>query len=73
MNGLIDWGALWRVAALSAAFGVGVVALYAVGVAAMVAPEGAVQAGRGRRVLAVGCFVVCLAVIAFGIRVMLDK
>ena len=73
MSGYVDWDALWRVAALSAAFGVGVVGLYAAGVAATVAPDGATTASRGRRVLAGACFAVCLAVIAFGIRVMLDK
>ncbi|MGD9572114.1 MAG: hypothetical protein AB7V62_09535 [Thermoleophilia bacterium] len=72
MSTWVDWDALWRVAALSAAFGVGAVGLYALGVAAVTAAEGA-TVGRVRKAAGIACFVVCLAVVAFGIQVMLDK
>jgi hypothetical protein len=74
VTGYVDWDALWRVAALSAAFGVGVVALYAFGVVAGTPPDGASGTVSGvRRAVAVACFTVCLVVIAFGVWVMLDK
>ena len=72
MSNYVDLDALWRVAVLSTAFAVGVVALYALGITATTAPEG-VRVGRVRRGVGVVCFVVCLAVIIFGIRVMLTK
>jgi hypothetical protein len=74
VSDFIDVDALWRVAALSAAFGVGVVGLYALGVVASTAPEGSTGGlSPVRRVVAVACFAVCLVVIVFGVWVMLDK
>lgn len=73
MSAYLDFDALWRVAALSAGFGVGVVGLYALGVAASAAPEGGGAVGRLRRATAYACFGVCLCVIAFGVWVMLQK
>ena len=73
MSDYIDLDALWRVAVLSAAFGVGVVGLYALGLRALATGQEGADAGRGRRVVAWGCFVLCAAVVVFGIRVMLDK
>ncbi len=72
MSTWVDWDALWRVAALSAAFGVGVVGLYALGVVATTAPDGE-TVGRVRKAAGIACFVVCLVIIVFGIQVMLDK
>lgn len=73
MSDIIDVEALWQVAALSAAFGVGVVGLYALGLRALAGGEAGAPVGRGRRLLSLACFAVCLLVVAFGIRVMLDK
>lgn len=73
MSTWVDLDALWRVAALSAGFGVGVVGLYALGVAAITAPEGSAAVGTLRRGAAYACFGVCLCVIAFGVWVMLSK
>lgn len=73
MSDYIDLDALWRVALLSAAFGVGVVGLYALGVAASVAPEGGGPPGVLRRGASWACFGVCIVVIAVGVWVMLDK
>ena len=74
MSDFIDLDALWRVAVLSAAFGAGIVGLYALGLRVLVAegPDGA-PVGRVRRALGIACLVACLAVVLFGIRVMLDK
>jgi len=69
----IDLDALWRVAVLSATFGVGVVALYALGLRALSTGESGSEPGRGRRAAAWACFVLCAAVVLLGIRVMLDK
>jgi hypothetical protein len=69
----IDLDALWRVAVLSAAFGVGVVGLYALGLRALATGQEGTEAGRVRRVVAWGCFVLCAVAVVFGIRVMLDK
>ena len=73
MSDYIDLDALWRVAVLSATFGVGVVGLYALGLRALATGEAGAEAGRGRRVVAWACFVLCAVVVLFGIRVMLDK
>lgn len=73
MSDFVDIGALWRVAAISAGFGVGVVGMYALGIAAISAPEGAAAVGPLRRGAAVACFAVCAAVIVVGVWVMLDK
>lgn len=73
MSTYIDFDALWRVAVLSAAFGVSVVGLYALGVAASVAPEGTGSASPLRRGVSYACFTVCLVIIAIGVWVMLDK
>ncbi len=72
MTDYVDIDALWQVAALSVSFAVGVVGLYSIGVAAISAPEGT-RAGPARRGLALVCFAVCIAIIAFGVWVMLDK
>jgi len=69
----IDLDALWRVAVLSAAFGIGVVGLYALGIRAMATTEGGAEPGRGRRALSFACFGLCAVAIVFGIWVMLDK
>jgi hypothetical protein len=69
----IDLDALWRVAVLSAAFGVGVVGLYALGLRAMAAGEGGTSPARGRKAVAWACFALCAAVVLLGIKVMLDK
>jgi hypothetical protein len=69
----VDLDALWRVAALSAAFAVGVAGLYALGLRAMAAGENGAVAGRGRRAVAYACFGLCLVVVLLGIKVMLDK
>jgi hypothetical protein len=69
----IDLDALWRVAVLSAAFAVGVSGLYALGLRALVAGKDGAVAGRGRRAVAYACFGLCLAVVLFGIKVMLAK
>jgi hypothetical protein len=68
----IDIGALWRVALISTMFGVGVVALYALGIVATTAPEGG-QVSRSRRGLGALCYVLFFAVIIFAIRVILAK
>ena len=73
MSDYIDLDALWRVAVLSATFGVGVVCLYALGIRTMATTEGGAEPGRGRRAVSIACFALCLAVIVFGIWVMLDK
>ncbi len=73
MSDYIDLDALWRVAVLSAAFGVGVVGLYALGLRAIATGASGAQAGPVRRVVAWGCFVLCAVVVLFGIKVMLDK
>lgn len=73
MSAYIDLDALWRVAALSLGFGVGVVGLYALGVAAITAPQAGVAVSPVRRGVAYACFGVCLCVIAFGVWVMLSK
>jgi hypothetical protein len=74
VSDFIDIDALWRVAALSATFGVGVVGLYALGVVAGTAPDGSVGPPSPlRRAASTACFAVCFAVIAFGVWVMLDK
>ena len=74
MSDFVDLDALWRVAALSAAFGVGVVGLYALGVVASTAPEGSTgKLSPVRRAVAATCFAVCLVVIVVGVWVMLDK
>jgi hypothetical protein len=73
VSDVIDLDALWRVAVLSLTFGVGVVGLYALGIRAMATGEGGGDAGRVRRIAGYACFVLCLAVVLFGIRVMLDK
>jgi hypothetical protein len=69
----IDFDALWRVAALSAGFGVGVVGLYALGIAAISAPEGGAAVGPLRRGVAMACFAVCAVVIVVGAWAILDK
>ena len=73
MSDYIDLDALWRVAVLSAAFGIGVVGLYALGIRAMATTEGGAEPGRGRRALSFVCFGLCAVAIVFGIWVMLDK
>jgi hypothetical protein len=73
MSEIIDLDALWRVAVLSAAFGVGVVCLYALGLRALVTGEGDGDAGRTRRIAGYACLALCLAVVLFGIWVLLDK
>lgn len=73
MSDYIDLDALWRVAVLSASFGVGVVGLYALGLRALATGESGAEAGRGRRAVGWACFALCGAVILFGIKVMLDK
>ena len=73
MSDYIDLDALWRVAVLSAAFGIGVVGLYALGLRALATGETGSDAGRVRKVVSWACFALCLAVVLFGIRVMLDK
>jgi hypothetical protein len=73
VSDIVDLDALWRVAVLSAAFGVGVVCLYALGIRALVTGEGDGEAGRTRRIAGYACFALCLVVILFGIRVLLDK
>jgi hypothetical protein len=73
VSDFIDLDALWKVAVLSAGFGAGVVALYALGLRALATGDAGGEAGRGRRAVAYGCFALCLVVVLFGIRVMLDK
>ena len=73
MSDYVDLDALWRVAVLSATFAIGVAGLYALGLRALVAGRDGAVAGRGRRAVAYGCFGLCLAVVLFGIKVMLDK
>lgn len=73
MSDYVDLDALWRVAVLSAAFGVGVVVLYALGLRALATGGSGAQPGRGRRVAAWGCFTLCAVAVLFGIRVMLAK
>ena len=73
MSDYVDLDALWRVAVLSAAFGVGVVGLYALGLRAMATGGADGDAGRTRKIVSWACFVLCLAVVLFGIRVLLDK
>lgn len=73
MSTYLDLDALWRVAALSAGFGVGVVGLYALGVAASAGPAGGGTAGPLRRATAYVCFGICACVIVFGVWVMLQK
>jgi hypothetical protein len=73
VSNVVDLDALWHVALLSAGFGVGVVAFYALGVAAVTAPEGGAPVGRLRRAAGAVCFAVCAVVIVIGIWAMLDK
>jgi hypothetical protein len=73
VSDIVDLDALWRVAVLSAAFGVGVVGLYALALRALVAGEEGADAGRTRRIAGYACFALCLVVVLLGIRVMLDK
>lgn len=73
MSDYIDLDALWRVAVLSAAFGVGVVVLYALGLRALATGGQGEEPGRGRRAAAWACFVLCAVVVLLGIKVMLDK
>ena len=47
MSDYIDLDALWRVAVLSAAFGIGVVGLYALGLRALATGETGSEAGHG--------------------------
>lgn len=72
MSRYVDLDALWRVATLSLLFGVGVVGLYALGIRATAAPDGG-EVSALRRGAGYACFAVCLAVIVFGVRVMLAK
>jgi hypothetical protein len=72
VSGWIDFDALWRVAVLSTMFGVGVVALYALGIVATTAPDGG-RVSRARRGVGAVCYLLFFAVIIFGIRVILAK
>ncbi len=73
MSQYVDLDALWRVATLSLVFGVGVVGLYALGLAATTASSEGGSVSALRRGLGYACFAVCLGVIVFGVRVMLAK
>lgn len=73
MSDYVDLDALWRVAVLSAAFAVGIAGLYALGLRAIATGRDGAVAGRGRRAVAYACFGLCLVVVLFGIKVMLDK
>lgn len=71
----IDWAALLRVAAVSFAFGVGIVAVFSLGLLSLSegAPDGgsdvaAVRAaGPGRRLVAGICFLLCAAAVLYGL------
>jgi hypothetical protein len=69
----IDLDALWRVAVLSAAFGVGVVGLYSLGLRALAAEGPGAHPGRARRAAAWACFALCAVVVVVGVKVMLAK
>ncbi|WP_217914950.1 hypothetical protein [Miltoncostaea marina] len=74
MSDFVDFDSLWRVAALSAAFGVGMVGLYALGLAGIAGgADDERPPGPLRRALSALCFAACLALVVFGIAVMLDK
>lgn len=73
MSQYVDIDALWRVAALSLVFGVGVVGLYALGIAATTASSEGGSVSALRRGFGYACFAVCLGVIVVGVRVMLTK
>jgi hypothetical protein len=80
MSKYVDVDALWRVALLSLGFGVGLVAVYALGVssfargatAAVGRATGSLQRVAGYALAGV-CLAVCLAAVALGIWVMLNK
>jgi hypothetical protein len=72
MSSWVDWDAMWRVLVLGVAFGVGVVGLFSLAIVGLDAEETGVGRLRGRA-LAVICLAVCVAAIATGIWVMLDK
>jgi hypothetical protein len=73
VSSYIDLDALWRVAVLSATFGVGVVGLYALGLRALATDGAETQHGRARRAVAWACFALCAVVVVVGIKVMLAK
>ena len=75
MSSYLDLDALWRVAAFAAAFAVGVVVLYSLGMVTMARSADA-RSGRARlgsRTASGLCLLICAAAVAFGIWVMLAK
>jgi hypothetical protein len=68
----VDWDAMWRVLVLGLSFGVGAVCLFSLAIVGLDSEETGVGRLRGRA-LAVICLVVCVAAVACGIWVMLDK
>jgi cytochrome bd-type quinol oxidase subunit 2 len=73
VSNYVDLDALWRVAALSAIFAIGVVALYALGLRALATGADGAAAGPARRTAGYACFALCLGAVLVGIWVMLDK
>ncbi len=72
MSGWVNWDAMWRVLVLGLAFGVGVVGLFSLAIVGIDSESTGVGRLRGRA-LAVICLAACVAAIACGIWVMLDK
>ncbi len=73
----IDWSALVKVAAVSFAFGVGIVAVFSVGLLGLSQlPEAAGSSTSGivsRRLLAGSCFVVCGASVLYGLWLIIPQ
>ena len=72
----IHWAALFKVAGVSLAFGVGVVVVFAVGVLALSQVEAARAGGRVPRTgyaLAGVAFLVCLAAVAYGLYLIIPQ
>jgi len=72
----IHWAALFKVAGVSLAFGVGVVAVFAVGVLALSQVETAREGGRDPRTgytLAGLAFLICAAAVAYGLYLIIPQ
>jgi hypothetical protein len=72
----IHWAALFKVAGISLAFGIGVVAVFAVGVLAMSQVETAREGGRDPRTgytLAGVAFLICAAAVGYGLYLIIPQ
>jgi hypothetical protein len=76
-TGLIDFGALWKVAVIAFVAALALVVFYALGVLCVSAYIADRETGRraaaGGLIAGAVCFAACAAIVAFGVYIMLAK